>query len=85
MNTACCFIKAYIHCIYNDTSAKIMQVTEWGCRDGMHHAIPFSNTIKDTSTRGVGSRGAPGAGAPPLFRLIVHTSINQKVLQWQYY
>ena len=27
--------------------------TEWGCRDGMHHAKnrnPLSNTIKDTST-----------------------------------
>ena len=34
------------------TSAKIIQLNEWGCRDGMHHAKnrgnPPSNTIKDT-------------------------------------
>ena len=39
------------------TSAKIVQLNEWGCRDGMHYAKnhgnignPLSNTIKYTST-----------------------------------
>ena len=34
------------------TSAKIIQLNEWGCRDGMrkswNRGNPFSTTIKDT-------------------------------------
>ena len=39
---------------YICTSANIIQLNEWGCRDGMHHAKTMetrkspSNTIKDT-------------------------------------
>ena len=47
---------SYIHVLY--TSAKIIQLNEWGCRDGMHHAKKRENkvipvailSIKDTST-----------------------------------
>ena len=45
----------YVYTCIILTSAKIIQLNEWGCRDGMHHRgnkeIPlYSNTIKDTST-----------------------------------
>ena len=43
-----------IFCTCYYTSAKIIQLNEWGCRDGMHHAKNRGNrvipNINDTST-----------------------------------
>ena len=53
----CTYTTVYTHTynVYMCTSAKFIQLNEWGCRDGMHHAKNWGNKeiplySKDTRT-----------------------------------